>query len=444
MFIYGKGESKLVKIFSVEPKSYADKKRIKPQDYLVSVNGNEINDVLDYRFYLTDRKVKLVLLRDNKEYSVTIRKSEYDDIGLEFETYLMDQKKSCKNKCVFCFIDQLPKGLRDTLYFKDDDARLSFLMGNYITLTGLKDADVDRIIKMHMSPVNISVHTTNPELRCKMMNNRFAGQSLDYLKRFAENNITMNCQIVLCKGLNDGDELIRTMHDLATLYPAVQSVSVVPAGLTKYREGLYDLQPFTPEETRKVISTVQNFALLCKKEYGSSIFFCGDEMYLKAGLEIPGAEYYEDFSQIENGVGMIASMKEEFEWALEDLDKTPVLPRTVSVATGNAAYPFIKSLTEQLEEKFDGLKINVYNIDNDFFGHNITVAGLLTGKDLINQLKEKDLGQTLFLPRVVLESEGKLFLDNVTLEEIKKELNIDIQTASGDGQEFLCKILGIE
>ena len=434
----------MVKIFSVTEKSIADKKKIQASDLLISINGNEINDVLDYRFYLTDKHLDLLLSRNGVPYSVSIKKGEYDDIGLEFETYLMDSKKSCKNKCVFCFIDQLPSGLRDTLYFKDDDARLSFLMGNYITLTGLKDSDVDRIIKMHMSPVNISVHTTNPELRCKMMNNRFAGKSLEYLKRFAENNITMNCQIVLCKGLNDGDELIRTMHDLATLYPSVSSVSVVPAGLTKHREGLYPLEPFTPEETKKIIGKVENFALLCKKEYGSSIFFCGDEMYIKAGLEIPTAEYYEDFSQIENGVGMIASMLEEFEWAYEDLDVSPTLPREVSVATGNAAYKFIKQLSEKLEKRFDGLKVHVYDIDNDFFGHNITVAGLITGGDLLNQLKQKQLGSTLFLPRTMLESEGRLFLDSVELEDVKTKLGIDIQVICNDGEKFLHGILGTE
>lgn len=433
----------MVTVYNVEKNSHAHKAGILPSDILVSINGNEINDVLDYRFYLTDDKLDIVLQRNEKSYTVKIKKDEYDDIGLEFETYLMDSKKSCKNKCVFCFIDQLPSGMRETLYFKDDDARLSFLMGNYITLTGLKEQDVDRIIKMHMSPVNISVHTTNPELRCKMMNNRFAGQSLDYLKKFAENNITMNCQIVLCKGLNDGDELINTMHDLASLYPAVQSVSIVPAGLTKYRENLYPLEPFTPQETMKVIKKVENFALLCKKEYGSSIFFCGDEMYLKAGLEIPSAEYYEDFSQIENGVGMIASMLEEFEWAFDDLEEEPVLPREVSVATGNAAYPFIKGLTERLESRFDGLKVHVYNIDNDFFGKNITVAGLLTATDLLSQLKTKPLGTTLFLTRNMLESEGKQFLDSITLETLSKELNIEIKPVCNDGQEFLNNILGI-
>lgn len=433
----------MVKICGVEENSHSFRHGILPNDILISVNGNEINDVLDYRFYLTDRNVDLVLQRDGKEYSVNIKKKEYDDIGLEFETYLMDNKRSCKNKCVFCFIDQLPSGLRDTLYFKDDDARLSFLMGNYITLTGLNDSDVDRIIKMHMSPVNISVHTTNPDLRCKMMNNRFAGKSLEYLKRFAENNITMNCQIVLCKGLNDGDELINSMHDLATLYPAVNSVSIVPAGLTKYRENLYPLEPFTPEESKKIIQKVQNFALLCKKEYGSSIFFCGDEMYLKAGLDIPSPEYYEDFSQIENGVGMIASMLEEFEYALEDLTEAPKLPREVSVATGNAAYKFISSLSERLEDKFDGLKIHVYNIDNDFFGHNITVAGLITGVDLVNQLKDSPLGDTLYIPRTMLESEGKLFLDSMGISEASEKLNVKIETIINDGECFLRSLLGL-
>ncbi len=433
----------MVRIFSVNKNSHAEKKGILPSDMLISINGNEINDVLDYRFYLTDKKLLLSLSRNGKEYSVSINKKEYDDIGLEFETYLMDSKKSCKNKCVFCFIEQLPKGLRDTLYFKDDDARLSFLMGNYITLTGLKDSDVDRIIKMHMSPINISVHTTNPELRCKMMNNRFAGKSLEYLKKFADNNISINCQIVLCKGLNDGDELINTMHDLASLYPSVSSVSIVPAGLTKYRDGLYPLEVFTPEETRKIILKVQNFALLCKKEYGSSIFYCGDEMYIKAGLEIPSAEYYEDFTQIENGVGMIASMLEEFEFALENISETPVLPRKVSVATGNAAYEFIKKLTKRLEDRFKGLEVYVYNIDNDFFGHNITVAGLITGGDLINQLRGKILGEKLFLPRTMLESEGKLFLDNIEFEDLKKELKVEVETVNNDGEEFLYKILGI-
>lgn len=436
----------MVKICDVIKRSLSDKAGISSGDILLSINGNDINDVLDYRFYMTDRKIVVDYERDGKKHSTVITKDEYDDIGLEFETYLMDSKKSCTNKCVFCFIDQLPQGMRDTLYFKDDDSRLSFLMGNYITLTSLKDSDVDRIIKMHMSPINISVHTTNPHLRCKMMNNRFAGDSLKHLKRLAQNNITLNCQIVLCKGLNDGDELINTMHDLATLYPAVNSVSVVPAGLTKHRDGLYPLEPFTAEEARKNILTVQNFAALCKKEYGSNIFFCGDEFYLKAGMDIPSSDYYEEFAQIENGVGMIALMKEEFENALEGIKdaKTEITkPRQVSIATGEAAYEFIKSISTQLDEHFPSLKVNVFKIKNDFFGSNITVAGLVTGTDLIAQLKGKDLGDILFLPRTMLESSGEMFLDNVTLEDARKALGVDIQTIQNDGYEFVESILDI-
>ncbi len=436
----------MVRISKVLNGSLAHKAGISADDLLISINRNDINDVLDYRFYLTDKKINLLLKHGDKEYSVKIKKDEYDDIGLDFSTYLMDDKKSCSNKCVFCFIDQLPQGMRDTLYFKDDDSRLSFLMGNYITLTSLKDSDVDRIIKMHMSPLNISVHTTNPELRCKMMNNRFAGKSLEHLKKFAKNNITLNCQIVLCKGLNDGDELINTMHDLATLYPAVNSVSVVPAGLTKHRDGLYPLEPFSSEEAKKIIQTVQNFALLCKKEYGSSIFFCGDELYLKAGIEIPDSNYYEDYSQIENGVGMIALMKEEFECALEDLKEYTEKnskPKKVSVATGYAAYDFIKSMSTKLEELFPHVKINVFKIQNDFFGHNITVAGLITGVDLITQLSKQDLGETLFLPRTMLESEGVMFLDSITLENVSKKLGVEIKTISNDGYEFVNSILDL-
>jgi len=435
----------MVKICDVIRRSLADKAGITSGDMLVSINGNEINDVLDYRFYMTDSKLTLLLNRDGKEYSATIKKGEYDDIGLEFETYLMDSKKSCTNKCVFCFIDQLPHGLRDTLYFKDDDSRLSFLMGNYITLTSLKDSDVDRIIKMHMSPINISVHTTNPELRCKMMNNRFAGDSLRHLKRLAENGITLNCQIVLCKGLNDGNELISTMHDLATLYPAVNSVSVVPAGLTKHRDGLYPLEPFTSDEACKNIKIVESFAALCKKEYGSSIFFCGDEFYLKAGMELPSSDYYEEYAQIENGVGMISLMKEEFENALEDLKgeiTASTKPRNVSIATGEAAYGFIKSISKQLEEMFPTLFINVFKIKNDFFGPNITVAGLITGTDLIAQLKGKDLGDVLLIPRTMLESEGIMFLDNVTLIDAQEELDVEIETVNNDGYEFVDAVLG--
>lgn len=434
----------MVLIRNVLKFSLAEKAGILPSDRLLSINGNDINDVLDYRFYLTDKKVILTLERDSREIKITIKKSEYDDIGLDFDTYLMDDKKSCKNKCVFCFIDQLPKGMRDTLYFKDDDARLSFLMGNYITLTGLNERDVERIVKMHMSPINISVHTTNPELRCKMMNNRFAGKSLEYLKAFNDGGIQMNCQIVLCKGLNDGDELVKTMHDLASFYPNVNSVSIVPVGLTDHRENLYELSPFSKKDALKVIRTVETFADLCMKNYGSRIFFCSDEFYLKADLKLHDDGYYEGYPQIENGVGMLTSMKYEFDDAIEYYkEDIKNRQRNISLATGKSAYEFIDGLLKKLKELCPGLNYRLYRIENEFFGHNITVAGLITATDLIKQLKGKNLGDTLFLPNVMLESEGKRFLDNITLENLTKELNVNIETVKNDGEEFILSIMGI-
>lgn len=435
----------MVGIDVVEKHSPAEKAGIAPGDILIGINGHEINDVLDYRFYLTDERLVLKLERDGKAFERTIEKDEYEDIGLDFKTYLMDKKHSCKNKCVFCFIDQLPKGLRETLYFKDDDDRLSFLMGNYVTLTNLRDEEVDRIIKMHLSPINVSVHTTNPELRCKMMKNPNAGRSLEYLKRFAENGITLNCQIVLCKGLNDGDELISTMHDLASLHPAVQSVSVVPVGLTDHREGLYPLEPFDKNDAFKIVKTVENFAALCKQYYKSSIFFCGDELYLKAGLPIPDADYYEDFSQIENGVGMLASLKSEFDRAIEDgYEVDTSRPRRVSLATGEAAYGLISSLLERLKERFPNLEYHLYEIKNDFFGHMINVSGLIVGRDLYAQLVGKELGDTLFLPRNMLESGGRVFLDDMSVAELSEKLNVEIKTVENDGYSFITQIMGIE
>lgn len=434
----------MVQILDVLKDSYAEKAGILPSDCILTINGNEINDVLDYRFFLTDKKITLTLKRGSAEYEVVIKKSEYDDIGLEFDTYLMDDKKSCRNKCVFCFIDQLPKGMRDTLYFKDDDARLSFLMGNYITLTGLNDHDVERIVKMHMSPINISVHTTNPELRCKMMNNRFAGKSLEYLKAFNDGGIQMNCQIVLCRGLNDGDELVKTMHDLASFYPNVNSVSIVPVGLTDHRENLFKLSPFTKKDALKVVGTVETFADLCMKCYGSRIFFCSDEFYLMAGLELHDDSYYEGYPQIENGVGMLTSMKYEFDYAIENYkEEIKSQKRNISVATGKSAYKFIDGLLSELKALCPELNYRLYMIENEFFGSNITVAGLITATDLIKQLKGKELGDTLFLPNVMLESEGKRFLDDITLEQLKKELNVNIETVKNDGEEFILSIMGI-
>lgn len=462
----------MVTVYEIVPGSLADKVGIKAGDELHTVNGHEIRDVLDYRFYLTEDRVVLDLCRGGVFFQVTIHKETYADIGLEFETYLMDKKHSCRNRCIFCFIDQLPENMRETLYFKDDDSRLSFLMGNYITLTNLTDEDIDRIIKMRMSPVNISVHTTNPELRVKMMRNNRAGKTLGYLKKLADAGITLNCQIVLCRGINDGNELDRSMKELSELYPAVSSVSIVPAGLTKYREKLYPLSPYTPEECKAVIEQVTSYGDECLNKLGTRLFFCGDELYIKAGLPLPNEEFYEEFAQIENGVGMIASMNAEFDIAAEaymetalsasnksDLSGTPDLsdttkaqnenPRIISVATGYAAYDFICSLARKAEKTVErlgnNLKINVYAIRNDWFGENITVAGLLTGRDIAAQLKDKPLGQLLLLPKVTLRAEGDLFLDGMTPDELSNALGgIKIEFNENDGASFFDAVIGFE
>ncbi len=433
----------MVTITGVEKASPAAKHGILPGDILISINGHDINDVLDYRFRLTEKKITLLIHRGPDLKEITIKKDEYSDIGLEFETYLMDKKHSCRNKCVFCFIDQLPKGMRDTLYFKDDDSRLSFLMGNYITLTNLSEEDVDRIIEMKTSPINVSVHTTNPELRVKMMKNKNAGKVLSYLRRFADAGISLNCQIVLCKGINDGKELERSMTDLAALYPSLVGVSIVPAGITNYREGLCHLEPFTAEEAGEVIDTIDKFGEKCLKKFGTRLFFSSDELYIEAGRELPDEDYYEGYPQIENGVGMIRSMDGEFTDELDFLDEYDLeKPRKVSVATGAAAYDFIKSLADRLCEQVPTLECHVYKIINDFFGHNITVAGLLTGKDLANQLKGKDLGDRLLIPRVTLRSEGDVFLDDTTPEWLAEQLGgIEVVPVESTGNDFVSKVL---
>lgn len=433
----------MVTIAGVEKASPAAKHGILPGDILISINGHDINDVLDYRFRLTEKKITLLIHRGPDLKEITIKKDEYSDIGLEFETYLMDKKHSCRNKCVFCFIDQLPKGMRDTLYFKDDDSRLSFLMGNYITLTNLSEEDVDRIIEMKTSPINVSVHTTNPELRVKMMKNKNAGKVLSYLRRFADAGISLNCQIVLCKGINDGKELERSMTDLAALYPSLVGVSIVPAGITNYREGLCHLEPFTAEEAGEVIDTIDKFGEKCLKKFGTRLFFSSDELYIEAGRELPGEDYYEGYPQIENGVGMIRSLDGEFTDELDFLDEYDLeKPRKVSVATGAAAYDFIKSLADRLCEQVPTLECHVYKIINDFFGHNITVAGLLTGKDLANQLNGKDLGDRLLIPRVTLRSEGDVFLDDTTPEWLAEQLGgVEIVPVESTGNDFVSKVL---
>ncbi|MBE6631667.1 MAG: DUF512 domain-containing protein [Ruminococcaceae bacterium] len=432
----------MVKIFSVIEGSPADRAGIKKDDFLISVNGNNVRDVLDYRFYINEEKIMLKIHRGPELFDVCVEKDEYEDPGLEFETYLMDEKLSCRNKCIFCFIDQLPKGMRDTLYFKDDDSRMSFLSGNYITLTNMSDDDISRIIKLRTSPINISVHTTDPALRCKMMNNRFAGDSLRYIKRLADAEINMNCQIVLCKGINDGKALEKTMESLASYYPYIESVSVVPAGLTKYRNGLYPLEPYSKDECKAIIKQVEKFAKKCEKKYGSKIFFCGDELYIKSNTPLPEEDYYEGYPQIENGVGMTRSLLFEFESELEYLDEYDLeKSRHYSIATGVLAYDFIKGINDTIKKQAKNSESTVYLIENNFFGKEITVAGLLTGIDLYEQLKDKDLGDILFLPSVTLRYEQDMFLDSMTVKELSDKLNVEIRFIDNNGADLISALL---
>lgn len=401
-------------------------------DVLVSINGNKVHDVLDYKFYGYDPVLAVTLRRpDGTEHTVHVEKAEGQDLGLEFETYLMDNPRSCANNCVFCFIDQLPKGMRRTMYFKDDDARLSFLLGNYITMTNLSEREIQRIIDLHISPVNISVHATNPELRVRMLRNKNAGKCLDIMRRFAEGGIRMNCQIVCCPGLNDGAELQRSMEELAALYPAVHSVSVVPLGLTKYREGLYPLTPFTPEHTAETIDMVTAFGDECVKKFGTRIFFCSDEMYLCAGRELPEDEFYEEHTQLENGVGMIRLLEREFKSALMLSDEPDGV--SFSIACGTSVAPYFEKLICMAAEKYGNINGRVYAILNDFFGHSINVSGLITGQDLIAQLKGKDLGERLFVSQNMLRREELDFLDDVTLEEATEALGVPIYPIESDG-----------
>ncbi|MBE6702428.1 MAG: DUF512 domain-containing protein [Ruminococcaceae bacterium] len=438
----------MVRITDIDPNGRAAKAGILSGDTLVSINGNSIADVLDYRFYLAEKTIVLSLLRGQKAFSVSIRKDTYDDIGLGFETPLMDKKQCCANRCIFCFIDQLPKGLRPSLYFKDDDARLSFLHGNYVTLTNMREADIDRIIKMRISPVNVSVHTTNPRLRCEMMKNKRAGEVLSYLTRLANAGIRICGQIVLCRGINDGEELLRSMRDLAKLHPAVSSVSIVPAGLTRYREGLYPLKPFTPAECRAVIAAVNAFGDTCERELGNRIFCCADEFYLKGELPLPEEAYYGDYEQIENGVGMLRSLMAEFGRELTFLeDYLPpkgVNGRRVSMVTGKAAAPTMRLLADTLMRKISGITVRIFEVENKFFGPEITVAGLLTGKDVADQLSGKDLGDELLFPATMLRAEGDLFLCGMTPKELSEILDVPLRPVRGDGGELLAAMLGVK
>lgn len=425
-----------VKIFDVTTGSHADKAGIKKGETLLSINSNEIVDVLDYRFYQVNRKLTLEVEDENKNVrTIEMTKGEYEEIGLEFETYLMDKQHSCRNKCIFCFIDQLPKGMRESLYFKDDDSRLSFLFGNYITLTNITEHEIDRIIKMHISPINVSVHTTNPELRCKMMNNRFAGDTLKYLKRFADAGITLNCQIVSCPGINDGDELVRTLTDLENL--GVNMTAIVPVGLTRYRENLYPLVPYNKETAGQTIDIIEKMGDECVKKHGRRIFFPGDEFYLLAEREIPSPEFYEDFSALEDGIGMIAYLTDDVDWKLEELDADESLCHKVTIACGEGVFPYMKRIMSMINEKFPNITINTRAIKNNFFGGGVNVSGLVTGGDLIDQLRDDDLGDRLVIPSSMLRFENDLFLDDVSTDDVERELGVTLVPVNNNGNDLV-------
>ena len=413
-------------------------------DTLVNLSGNEIMDVLDYRFYQNNDKMTVEYINSKgKIISKKLKKKEYEELGLEFETYLMDKKHSCRNKCIFCFIDQLPKGLRESLYFKDDDSRLSFLFGNYITLTNITEHEVDRIIKMHISPVNISVHTTNPELRVKMMNNKNAGKALDIIYRFNEAGIKLNCQLVLVPGFNDGEELKRSLKDLTAL-ENVECIAAVPVGLTRYREGLCEISPFDKKRAEETLNILEEFGEETLKKYGERRVFAADEFYILAGRKFHDADYYEEFLQLENGVGLVPLLLSESDEAISLCDYELKEKRNITIATGESVFPFIKSIVDKIEKKWDNLKCNVFAIKNNFFGGHINVSGLITATDLEDQLKDKDLGEELLIPSVMLRDGGDMFLDSITLEELSRKLNIKITPVDNDGFQMLDKILGIK
>ncbi len=431
---------------SVDPRSPASRAGVRPGDTLTHINGHPVVDVLDYKFYSYDPRLELTLKSpEGTVRTLRVRKSEGEELGLEFETYLMDRARSCANRCIFCFVDQMPPGMRPSLYFKDDDARLSFLLGNYLTLTNLSSREVQRIIDLRISPINISVHTTDRALRAEMLNNPRAGEGIDIMERLAQNNITMNCQIVSCPGINDGPALDSTLADLAAMFPAVNSVSVVPVGVTKYREGLYPLKTYTRETAAALVDQVEAFAAKHLEEQGTRLVWCSDEFYLLAGRELPHEDYFEEFTQLDNGVGMLTLLSREFARAL-DLMEPGELEGTASfsIATGVSAAPFLAKLVGHAREKCGTIEGKVYPIVNRFFGETITVAGLVTGGDLIQQLRGKKLGKRLLIPANMLRSGENVFLDDVTTADVERELGVPVVPVPQDGYELLDAMLGVE
>jgi putative radical SAM enzyme (TIGR03279 family) len=439
-------------IKSINPGSIAEEMGIEAGDQLLKINDNEIEDIFDYQYLVQDDHLDVLIKKaDGEEWLLDIDKDFDEDLGIEFENGLMDDYRSCSNKCIFCFIDQMPKGMRPTLYFKDDDSRLSFLQGNYVTLTNMSDADIDRILKYHLSPINISFQTTNPELRCKMLGNRFAGDALKKVDRLCaeDSGIELNGQIVLCKGVNDGDELERSIRDLTKYLPNLQSVSVVPVGLSKYREGLYPLEPFNAEDAANVIETIESWQKKVYNEYGMHFIHASDEWYFLAGRDFPEAERYDGYLQLENGVGMMRLLIDEFDEAFDDVlddhaKELKEVKRDISLATGRLVYPCIRDMAKRAMDICPGLNVKVYEIVNEFFGERITVSGLLTGQDIIKQLRGKELGTMLYLPENLLRSGEDYLLDDVTVSDIERELCISVGIAKCNGRDLVSELFGFE
>lgn len=429
---------------NVEAGSIAEELGIEPGDRLLAIDGQEIEDIFDYQFYEESEELLLLIEKaDGEQWELEIEKDADESLGISFGEGLMDEYRSCRNRCIFCFIDQMPPGMRDTLYFKDDDSRLSFLQGNYITLTNMSDHDVERIVRYRLEPINISFHTTNPELRCRMLHNRFAGDALKKVDILYQGGIEMNGQIVLCRGVNDGEELERTIRDLTKYLPLLKSVSVVPVGLTRFREGLYPLEPFTREEAREVLRVIHRWQKKIYEEYGIHFIHAGDEWYLLAEEEVPEEERYDGYLQLENGVGMLRLLFNEFEEGMERLgdgDRSG----EISAATGKLAYPYIRRMADRIQERYPGVKVHVYCIRNDFFGERITVSGLITGQDIIAQLKGKELGSRLLLPCNMLKADEDVFLDDITVKEVSDALQVPVDIVKSSGQDLIDAILGPE
>ncbi|MFP4697521.1 MAG: DUF512 domain-containing protein [Eubacteriales bacterium] len=429
-------------IDKVTKNSIAEEVGIEPGDILININGEKIKDALDFYYFTTEHYLELEVKKKNGEdWIIEIEKEEDEPLGIEFSSTLMDEYKSCTNKCIFCFVDQLPKGMRETLYFKDDDSRLSFLQGNYITLTNMKEEDIKRIIKYRLSPINISVHTTNPDLRIKMLNNRFAGNIINYIKMFYKAGIIMNGQIVLCKGINDGKELFDSIKKLSEFIPYMQSVSVVPVGLSRHREGLHPLEPFTKEDAKDVLEIIHYWQDKLYKEDRTHFIHAGDEFYLLAESKIPNEDKYDEYLQLENGVGMLRVFTNDFEEEYERLKIDYTIDKECAIVTGFLAYHIINSFVKRLKSKYPNLKVHIYPIKNKFFGERITVSGLLTGKDIINQLKNQRLGQELLLPSNLLKNDEQILLDDVTVTDIEKALQVKVTIVQSIGKDFIQSII---